>query len=304
MTQQQPETAPGTIPETAPESTMQLGVVPPQPAPYPYPPAYGQQPPGLVVPVPVKKDRRVLRAVLRWTAAVVVFGVVGAGVAYGVTEQKRGDLPGLATESDGRWEYPTIERPPLPSGAPDPFAEENTREEHFADLRALVLPAPKGATADKKLAGDDGWLPGATYVDTYDKDSRGDLRTSLKEGGLRQIAARGWTMPDGTRTRIYLLRFNTSAFAREHLNAITDNGATLLGAADVEESYGWSAKGSKVPFTSLHVYDEQKPYGKEQLRQAYIQAGDVIGLVVQSGAGTTPKIPFQQTVALQNQLLG
>ncbi|MEV5607799.1 hypothetical protein [Streptomyces sp. NPDC052225] len=286
MTQQQPE--------SAPESTMQLTAVSAQ-APPPFPPEF---------PAPVKKDRRVLRAVLRWTAAVVVFGVVGAGVAYGVTEQKRGDLPGLATESDGRWDYPVIEKPPLPSGAPDPFAEENTREEHFADLRALVLPAPKGATADKKLVGDDGWLPSATYVDTYDKGSRGDLRTSMKEGGLRQIAARGWTMPDGTHTRIYLLRFNTAAFARVHLDAVTDSGATLLGAPDVAESYGWAADGSRVRYTTLHAYDENKPYGKEQVRQAYIQSGDVVALVVQSCKGTTPKIPFQQTVVLQNQLLG
>ncbi|MFI6880580.1 hypothetical protein ACIBL6_44730 [Streptomyces sp. NPDC050400] len=290
MTQQQPETQPAPLPPQAPP-------------PYPYAPP-GQPPLPEPLAAPVRKDRRVLRAVLRWTAAVVVFGVVGAGVAYGVTEQKRGDLPGLATEGDGRWEYPTIEKPPLPSGAPDPFAEENTREEHFADLRQLVLPAPKGATADKKLAGDDGWLSTTTYLDAYAKDSRGDLRSSLKEGGLRQIAARGWTMPDGTHTRVYLLRFNTAAFAREHLNAVTDNGATLVGAANVEESYGWSAKGSKVRFTSLHVYDEQKPYGAEQLRQGYVQAGDVLALVVQSGRGTTPKIPFQQTVVLQNQLLG
>jgi hypothetical protein len=255
-------------------------------------------------PAPVRKDRRVLRAVVRWAAAVVVFGVVGAGVAYGVTEQRRGDLPGLATESDGRWEYPTIEKPPLPAGAPDPFAKENIREEHFADLRALVLPAPKGAKADPKLAGDDGWLPTARYLDAYAGNSRDDLRTSLKDGGLRQIAARGWTTPDGTHTRIYLLRFNTGAFAREHLTAITDNGDTLVGAPDVEESYGWAAKGSKVRYTSLHVYDEQKPYGAEHVRQGYIQAGDVIALVVQSRKGTAPKIPFQQTLVLQNQLLG
>ncbi|NUO44145.1 MAG: hypothetical protein HOV82_19180, partial [Streptomyces sp.] len=39
-----------------------------------------------VPPAPaVKKDRRVLRAVLRWTAAVVVFAAAGAGTAYGIT---------------------------------------------------------------------------------------------------------------------------------------------------------------------------------------------------------------------------
>jgi hypothetical protein len=194
--------------------------------------------------------------------------------------------------------------PPLPAGAPAPFAESNTREEHFADLRELVLPAPKGATEDKKPAGRDGWLPTSSYLAAYAEDGRSDLGLALKEGGLRQIAARGWTMPDGTRTRIYLLRFSTAAFAREHLNSISDNGATLTGAADVEENYDWTGKGTEVPFTSLHVYDEQKPYGKEQVREAYVQSGDVLALVVQSRAGGVPRIPFRQTVVLQNQLLG
>ncbi|MEV1020526.1 hypothetical protein [Streptomyces sp. NPDC050264] len=279
---------------------------PTQSAPLTEQPEHPEQPESATVlpPPPVKKDRRVLRAALRWTAAVVVFAAVGAGAAYGVTQQTRGDLPGLATEDDGRWEYPALAFPALPSGAPAPFAVSNIREEHFADLRELVLPAPKGATEDKALAGRDGWLSTSAYLAAYAEDSRSDLGLSLKEGGLRQITARGWTMPDGTRTRIYLLRFDTAAFAREHANAVTDNGATLVGAADVEEVYDWSGKGSEVPFTSLHVYDEQKPYGKEQVREAYIQSGDVLALVVQSDRDAVAKIPFRQTVALQNQLLG
>ncbi|MFJ8827377.1 hypothetical protein ACIREE_37130 [Streptomyces sp. NPDC102467] len=262
------------------------------------------QPLTVPAPVPVKRDRRVLRAVLRWTAAVVVFGAVGAGAAYGVTQQTRGDLPGLATQEDGRWEYPALALPPLPSGAPAAFADSNAREEHFADLRQLVLPAPKGATEDKALAGQDGWLSTSAYLAAYAEDGRSDLGLSAKEGGLRQVTARGWTMPDGTRTRVYLLRFDTAAFAREHENAVSDNGATLVDAADVEENYEWTGEGTEVPFTSLHVYDEQKPYGKEQVREAYIQSGDVLALVVQSGRGGVAEIPFRQTVVLQNQLLG
>ncbi|MFJ9035011.1 hypothetical protein ACIRF8_00245 [Streptomyces sp. NPDC102406] len=256
-------------------------------------------------PARASKDRRVLRAALRWTAAVVVFAAFGAGAAYGVTQQTRGDLPGLATESDGRWEYPALEKPPLPKGAPAAFAERNTREEHFADLRKLVLPAPKGASEDKRLAGKDGWLPTATYLKAYEKDARGDLAQFLDEGGLRHVAARGWTMPDGTHTRIYVLRFGTGAFAREYAAHVAGNAAALTGAPLTEEDFSWTGEvGTPVQFTKLNVYEETRPYGAEQVRQAYIQAGDLVALVVQSGKGATPSTPFRQTVALQNQLLG
>ncbi|MFE6893383.1 hypothetical protein [Streptomyces sp. NPDC057694] len=261
-------------------------------------------PPLLFPPAVVKKDRRVLRAALRWTAAVVVFAAVGAGVAYGVTERERGDLPGLSTKSDGRWEYPRIVRPPLPKDAPAAFAEDNLREEHFADLRALVLPAPEGAEEDKALAGKDGWLPTASYLKVYGKDARGDLAQSLKEGGLRHIAARGWTMPDGTHTSVYLLRFNTGAFAREYRGELNTALATLVGAPKFDEEYSLQGNADAVPHTHLYVYGEQKPYGKERVRYAYIEAGDVLGLVVQSDDGHGPAAPFRQTVALQNQLLG
>ncbi|MET9495773.1 hypothetical protein [Streptomyces sp. NPDC006552] len=274
--------------------------LPPRPVPTPAP-APGTDP----APAPVRKDRRVLRAALRWTAAVVVFAVAGAGTAYEVTRQTRGDLPGLATRGDGRWEYPAPVKPPLPKGAPAAFAEGNTREEHFADLRELVLPAPKGATEDKELAGKDGWLPTATYLKAYEKDARADLALFLNENGLRHVAARGWTMPDGTRTRIYLLRFNTGAFARAFAANTAGNAAALVGAPYTEDDVSWTGDiGTPVQYTKLSVYEEVRPYGAERVRQAYIEAGDVIALVVQSGKGGTPKVPFRQTVVLQNQLLG
>ena len=42
----------------------------------------------------------------------------------------------------------------------------------------------------------------------------------------------------------------------------------------------------------------------EQVRQAYLVAGDTLGLVVQSRKGRALAVPFQQTVVLQSQLLG
>ncbi|MGW6749577.1 hypothetical protein [Streptomyces sp. NPDC055006] len=251
------------------------------------------------------KDRRVLRAVLRWTAAVAVFGVIGAATAYGVTEQKRTDLPGLATESDGRWTFPAIEKPPLPDGSPAPFADGNDSETHYADLRKLVLPLPRGATPDKALAGKDGWLPASVYLDAYEKEARQDLGQQLKDDGLRQTAARGWTTPDGTHTRIYALRFTSAAFTRIVHADLTDNVASPADAPYADEEYGGWAEKVNVQYTKRNVFTEAKPYGRTAVRYAYIEAGDVIALVIQSGkAALPPRITFQQTVVLQSQLLG
>lgn len=60
------------------------------------------------------RERRVLRAVARWSLAVVVAGGLGAGTAAFVTSQERTDLPGLATTSDGRWDFPDRSCRPCP----------------------------------------------------------------------------------------------------------------------------------------------------------------------------------------------
>ncbi|MFG3141522.1 hypothetical protein ACGFZA_35570 [Streptomyces sp. NPDC048211] len=54
------------------------------------------------------------------------------------------------------------------------------------------------------------------------------------------------------------------------------------------------------------MFGEQKPFGAAQVRQGYLVSGDTVALVVQSrrGGGGTPRIPFHQTLILQNQLLG
>ncbi|WP_406366102.1 hypothetical protein [Streptomyces sp. NBC_00645] len=257
---------------------------------------------------PVKKDRRVLRATLRWTAAVVAFAAACTAATYGITEMKRTDVPGLATASDGRWDYPEIQLPPLPSGSPRPFDEANTTSVHHADLRKLLLPSPKGATADKGLRGADGWLPRKDFLAGYaSKDDRDDIGQLLTDYGLRHIAARGWTTPDGTHTRIYLLRFDTAAVVdalqQDEFTSWDSPNFALRGAADVhsDESFPDSTRMDDV---ARYAYTEAKPYGAEQVRQAYLVAGDTLGLVVQSRKGRALAVPFQQTVVLQSQLLG
>ncbi|WP_229916073.1 hypothetical protein [Streptomyces fructofermentans] len=265
----------------------------------------GGFPPGTP---PARKDRRVLRAVLRWTAAVLVFAAAGSAAAYGVTERERTDLPGLATEHDGRWDYPRLTRPPLPSGSPGPFAESNKAGSHHADLRELVLPAPEGAEDDKALRGEDGWLATKDFLAEYaEKDDREELGQSFKDNGLRHIAARGWTMPDGTHTRIYLLQFNTAAVAEElfapGLTHYENPEYEARGAEEFARDETFP-EASQVSDVVRYPYAEVKPYGAEQVRLAYLSAGDTIAVVAQSRKGTAEGLPFRQTVVLQSQLLG
>lgn len=276
-----------------------------------FPPPVPEARPAVVEPpapaAKVKKDRRVLRAVLRWTAAVVVFGAVGTSAAYGITRMERTDVPGLATESDGRWDYPTLTRPPLPSGSPGPLAKANTAGAHYADLRKLVLPAPNGAKTDAALRGEDGWLATKTFLAEYaEKGDRESVAQIFTDYGLRHIAARGWTTGDGTHTRIYLLQFNTAAVADE---VITTKLANYDSPQYAGRGAPYSERDEKFPERAAvdvmrFAYVESKPYGAEQVRQAYLSAGDTLAVIVQSRKGTAQAVPFQQTVVLQSQLLG
>jgi len=286
--------------EQQPQEQQQF-VIPPMPeAP---PPVPASEPP-----VRVRKDRRVLRAALRWTTAVVVFAAAGAGTAYGITQMKRTDVPGLATASDGRWDYPVITRPPLPSGSPGPFATDNKTNAHYADLRALLLPAPKGATADASLRGTDGWLPTKTFLAQYtDTAERKELAQKLTDDGLRHIAARGWTTPDGTQTRIYLLQFSTAVAADELFSPGLISYDSPVYALDGAPATTYD-DAVKTEILDNHVkasaYVEDKPVGPADVRQAYLSAGDTLGLIVQSRKGVAKAVPFKQTLTLQSQLLG
>ncbi|MEU6546542.1 hypothetical protein [Streptomyces sp. NPDC046859] len=306
MTEQQPQAV-----EPGPETTS-AGALATTEAPAPAPErTSAPETPVPETPVPETpapaKDRRVLRAVLRWTAAVAVFAAVGAGTAYGIAGMERTDVPGLATESDGRWDYPTLTRPPLPKGSPRPFAEENAAEAHHADPRALLLPAPAGAVDDRALRGEDGWLPTEDFLKEFaDDDERADLRQMLKDDGLRHTAARGWTTEDGTRTRIYLLHFDTSVIVDDLAARMAPFGAPgyrLRGTETSVADEGFADLSWPGDF-SRWAYTESKPYGAEQVRQAYLAAGDVLAVIVQSRKGAAASVPFRQTVTLQGQLLG
>ncbi|MGQ4440543.1 hypothetical protein ACN6LI_005697 [Streptomyces violaceoruber] len=266
------------------------------------------EPAAAAVPPPVRKDRRILRGVLRWTAAVAVFAAVGSATAYGVTGMDRTDVPGLATRTDGRWTYPELTAPPLPTGSPRPFARTNPAGTHYADLRKLVLPAPEGAEPDKRLRGKDGWLATDEFLKEYgDTSEQEELRQLFADYGLRHIAAHGWTTSDGTHTRVYLLHFDTAAVVDElrnsHLASYSEPAYAVRGTdlSFPDEKFPTEAVSDDLYYS---VYVEPEPYGAEQVRQAYLGAGDVLAVVLQTRKGGAAAVPFQQTVALQSRLLG
>ncbi|MBD0692728.1 hypothetical protein [Streptomyces sp. CBMA123] len=88
-------------------------------------------------------------ATVRWGCAALVFVLAGTGTALAVTAPERTDLPGLATANDGRYTFPPLTLPPLPSGKAAPNLKDksdgNGKGLHQADLRYLLLPAPKEA---------------------------------------------------------------------------------------------------------------------------------------------------------------
>ncbi|MEU3448645.1 hypothetical protein AB0H29_15690 [Streptomyces thermolilacinus] len=302
--------------KTAPEADAPVAAAPDAPAPdAPAPDAPAQDAPDApaVAPAPVPDDasaarrgrmRRIGFAVGRWAVAAAVCAGAGTGVAYGIAGMERHEVPGLATRADGRWEYPRLSLPALPVDVPRPYSEGNNGQLHHADLRKLLLPAPTGATADKKLTG--GWVPVDQYLAEYEKGERAKLKQALADLAVRHVAARGWTMPDGTSTRIYLLQFNSTAFTRSYQDWTVGFGGSagtpLAGAPELENDPQWVLPDEKD--TSSYVFREKAPYGPGQTRQAYIVAGDTLGLVVQSREGAAPQVPFHQTVVLQNQLLG
>ncbi|MEU9145222.1 hypothetical protein [Streptomyces sp. NPDC048349] len=269
-------------------------------------------------PVPAaSKDRRKLFAALRWTAAVLVFAAVGAGTAYGVVQPERTKIPGLSTLSDGRWIYPQLAKPELPAGAPLPGATDNPDGTHYAALSGLLLPAPEGSRPDDTVKADkDGKVEPDAFLEEYAPDDRPKLKEGFEWEGLRQITGRSWTMPDGTRTRVYLLRFHSSSFVDTFLGCSINT--RLTGADSLSGDVSWSkaktaqsgtvgsggSAGSGTLGTSdISLYEEPKPFGDEQVRFGCLQVGDVQGVIVQSRKGGLPVIPFHQTVILQGQLL-
>ncbi|WP_406267384.1 hypothetical protein OH779_22765 [Actinacidiphila glaucinigra] len=250
------------------------------------------------------RERRGLRAALRWTAAVVVFAALGGAAAYAVTQPERTEIPGLETPDDGRWTYPALKLPKLPAGKPRALdTDRNRPRRHYADVRTLLLPAPAGAKVDKGFPGATGWLPTGDFLELYPKGDRKKLGAALEQNTLRHIAARAWTMGDGTRAEVYLLQFATLGYSGDAKDTFVVDG-TPAKADSADYDTEWESTWLEDPELHPSLFDEDKPRGAEHVRYGYVQAGDVLAVVVLSKAGTQPAVPFHQTVLLQAQLLG
>lgn len=263
------------------------------------------------------KDRRRLFAALSWTAAVAVFATVGAGVAYGLAQPERTDIPGLSTQRDGRWTFPVLSKPALPAGAPLAQGPDNKDETHYAALSGLLLPAPEGAKTDDAFKLDkDGVVSVDAFLEEYTPEAREKMKQQLAWDGLRQITGRGWTMADGTRTHVYLLRFHASGFVDAFKGCTFDAPLAGVSALDLDDVWNKAknTQASDLPMgfpgsgvigeREVTVYQEVKPFlGDEQTKLGCLQAGDVLGMVVQTRKGEVAPIPFHQTVLLQGQLL-
>lgn len=154
------------------------------------------------------------------------------------------------------------------------------------------------------------------FLEEYAPDAREKLKQSLEWDGLRQITGRGWTMPDGTRTHVYLLRFHASGFVDAFKGC--DTNARLNGVSALELDDVWTGvkttQSAIVPLrfpgsgmagqSEVSVYQEVKPVlGDEQTKVGCLQSGDVLGMVIQTRKGEVAPVPFHQTVILQSQLL-
>jgi hypothetical protein len=240
---------------------------------------------------------------MRWTAAVLVFAAFGAAAAYGVTQPDRTRIPGLRTQDDGRWRYPPIALPKLPPGKPRPFADANRGQHHYADIRSLLLTPPETAVTDRSAVGSTQWLPATGFLKVYDDLDDHETRAEadlLREDGLRHIAARSWTMPDGTRTDVYLLQFTTSGFAYVYSPNTVLHGVTNVSVTAKDRT----VDSPMLPDVVIEAAAERPPYGATATRYAWAYAGDVIALVMQTRKGSVAEVPFRQTVRLQVQLLG
>ncbi|MFJ9775843.1 hypothetical protein ACIRVF_32170 [Kitasatospora sp. NPDC101157] len=342
-----------TAPQPAPEPDDQAPVTPVTPGPDAGPWAAitidDPQPDAFQTPAPsespeesaARRTRR-RKAAVRWSCAVLVFALAGTGTALAVTAPERTDLPGLATANDGRYTFPPLTLPPLPSGKAAPDLKDESKGLHQADLRYLLLPAPKeaggsvnppvfpaltaptaSATASATAAPSDtpsaspssavpsasaaaGGTAPANWVGCEAMGS--DLQNPARLHGLllqnvcRAATVREWTASDGTMTRIRLLRFGSPNEARETYF----RGRTDLQLKAAPDAKMASGDGwDTVAGIEVTRKDSQETAGKgvPTTRVAYVSASDVVAVITMTNPRGVPATAFRQVVTLQSDLL-
>ncbi|MFK0257378.1 hypothetical protein [Streptomyces sp. NPDC090445] len=264
-----------------------------------------EQPPAAAPEPAAPGGRRRTGTALRWLAAAAAFAAFGTGTAYGITRAERTDLPGLATAGDGRWDYPVLAKPTLAPGAPQPFAPDNKDGIHYAALFQLLLPAPAGSAPDKAFKVEqDQKVSEDAFLEEFEPTVRAKMKREFTDEGLRQIVGRGWIMPDGTRTRVYLLRFASSGFAESRERCGINMNVNGVNRIEEDEDWVKAKRAQPRPGDGApQLFAEARPVGDEEVRIGCVQAGDVQAAVFQSRKGSVASVPFHQTVILQGQLL-
>ncbi|MEY9843156.1 hypothetical protein [Streptacidiphilus sp. MAP5-3] len=295
--QPQPVPAATPQPQPVPAATPQPQPVPAAP-PAPHPGVPPQPVPATVWALPAayapkpRKERTWLRTFARWSSATAVLLVAGAVTAALVTVPARTDIPGLRTPADGRWTFPALSLPELPTGAPAPADSEHV---HSVDLRELLVPAPDGATPDATLPGRNGWYPTASFLKMYSTSA--SLLGAFDDAGLRHIAATGWTMPDGTHTQIYLQQFRSGSTASD-VDSVEADGVYLASASLAQDATGVDLGSITATVRSLDAED-----GHAAVIYAYVTVGDTEALIEMTNPRQIPTVDFRQVVELQDQLL-
>ncbi|MFJ8431425.1 hypothetical protein ACIQ9P_08990 [Kitasatospora sp. NPDC094019] len=323
------------------DSATQQDATAPAEAPVPPEEVQGPTVAGTTAAGPEDGERTALRtrrrgAAVRWSAAVVVCALAGTGTALAVTAPDRTDLPGLATTKDGRYTFPALVLPQLPSGQPAP--REN-KGRHAAELRALLLPVPAEAggslvpTAAPAVPAPTGSGPtsaspsasgsapvsspasGATAsgspapgpapvgrvpceaITAEWKDS-GTLQALLLQNACRDAAVREWTAADGTRTQIRLLAFGSQAEAWPVFDKLRSTGVPK-DTPDLRagETQGWDT------VYGVDLATREVPGSPAATRIAFLSAGSVTGVVTMTNPKGVPTTAFRQVVTLQSDLL-
>ncbi|WP_328957733.1 hypothetical protein [Kitasatospora purpeofusca] len=282
---------------------------------------------------PAARRTRRRKAALRWSAAALVCALAGTGSALAVTAPERTDIPGLATKSDGRYVFPALTLPPLPPGSAVP--REN-KSRHAADLRRLLLPAPReavGALAPAALPSPaatgspavsptasptasptgsaspsaSGTAPAlAERVDCTtllaDEKDPAKLRALLVQYACRAATAREWTASDGTRTRIRLIAFGSSKEAWPPFVELRDHG----NPKDIDGLRSVAPPDWDMLYGVNFVVRETPPGApgtQPAARLAYLSAGDIVAVITMTNPEGVSAAAFQQVVAFQSALL-